>query len=367
MVQLADLGQGLLPYRDFAYAYPPLFLYTLYPFYLIAGQYAASIPILVTDAATAPLVYLLVRRFASDRIAFVAGLSYAVSPFFLLYEAYLWFSSQPMTFFLLLSIYLLLIKKPEFSAIIFAIAVLFKQETFLILPVYLIWLYKDNRRAFSKGLVTILSIIFIVSLPFLILTPAKFIASMSYEIIDYVPTQPTTGISSQSYSLACSSVSNTWRSLICNYGSFTYTDVKSVPPLTVLFSGPFLNTISIWIAVPLIGLAIFYLFLNQRDENSLLLASSLALMIFIVIFDFEIHSILRYYLVPVYALIISSSENRITLLLAATIPVFSLFMPSGSIEMLPPLITILVLLMMRYMKYLNSSNLLQNKLARQLP
>ena len=350
VVQLADLSQGLLPYRDFAYAYPPLFLYVLYPFYSLAGQYAASIPIFVADAATASLVYLTVRHFTSERIAFLAGLSYAISPFFLLYEAYLWFSSQPMTFFLLLSIYLLLIKRPEFSAIIFAIAVLFKQETILILPVYLIWYYKENRNRFRRGLITILTIIFIFSLPFLIITPSKFIASMTYEIIDFGSAQASIPVSNQTYSLVCSSVSNTWRSLICNYGSFTYTDVKSIPPLTVLFSGPFLNTISIWIAVPLIALIAYYLFLLKRDGIILLLASSLALMIFITIFDFEVHSVLRYYLVPVYALIMASSENRVSLLLAAFIPVISLFLPSGSIELLPPLFTILLLLMIRYTK-----------------
>src|SRR5487761_498050 len=48
--QLADLATGQLPYRDFAYSYPPLFLFTLYPLFVSFGVQAASIPILLTDA-----------------------------------------------------------------------------------------------------------------------------------------------------------------------------------------------------------------------------------------------------------------------------------------------------------------------------
>ena len=64
--QLMSLSQGLLPYRDFAYSYTPLFLYLLYPFYAIGVTQAAAIPIVLTDAATAPLVYLIVRKKANE-------------------------------------------------------------------------------------------------------------------------------------------------------------------------------------------------------------------------------------------------------------------------------------------------------------
>ena len=111
VTQLIDLSKGMIPYKDFAYSYPPLFLYSLYPFFKLGGEYAASIPILLADAATSPLIYVIVRRFASERISLAAGISYAISPFFLIYEGYLWFSSQPMTFFLLLALYLLFNKK----------------------------------------------------------------------------------------------------------------------------------------------------------------------------------------------------------------------------------------------------------------
>ena len=56
----SSLNRGLLPYLNFGYWYTPFFLYVLYAFYLLGGIHFASIPILATDAATAPLVYLIV-------------------------------------------------------------------------------------------------------------------------------------------------------------------------------------------------------------------------------------------------------------------------------------------------------------------
>ena len=97
---LGYVHKGLIPYRDFyTYKYTPLFLYTLYPFFVAAGVKAAAVPIVVSDAATAVLVYLIAKKFAGTRVAFAAGLLYAFAPFVLYYEGYLWHSSQPMTFF----------------------------------------------------------------------------------------------------------------------------------------------------------------------------------------------------------------------------------------------------------------------------
>lgn len=79
--QLVQLSHGLLPYRDFAYSYPPLFLLVLYPFYLIGGANFAAVPIVVSDAATAVVIFYFVDRFASKRLALLSGLAYSLSPF----------------------------------------------------------------------------------------------------------------------------------------------------------------------------------------------------------------------------------------------------------------------------------------------
>ena len=178
-IQLKDLSEGLLPYRDFAYSYPPLFLYTLYPFFSLGYAYLASIPILLSDALTSVLIYLIARQFGNPRIAFFAGLSYALSPFFLLYEGYLWFSSQPMTFFFLMSIYLLLSKRPIFSFAAFAFAILFKQEVMFVLPLYIILYLRDYRGNFLRGFSTFCGILLVFSIPFLVLAPGAYVTSLS--------------------------------------------------------------------------------------------------------------------------------------------------------------------------------------------
>jgi len=44
------------------------FLYTLYPFYHFGGSLRRLHPIILSDAATAPVVYLIAKRLASGRI-----------------------------------------------------------------------------------------------------------------------------------------------------------------------------------------------------------------------------------------------------------------------------------------------------------
>lgn len=360
VTELIELSKGLIPYKDFGYSYPPLFLYSLYPFFITGGKYFASLPILIADTCTAPMIYLIARRFTSQRISLLAGLSYALSPFFLLYEGYLWFSSQPMTFFILLSLYLLMIKRPIYSSMVFALAVLFKQETIFILPVYLIWYYREYGRGVYRGLITLSAVLLAVSLPFLIISPFDYVSAVSYATIGsaYTPLNATTtaakaaGTQSSALSLPqtlnCLSISSTWRSMVCNYGGFTYTDVKSVPPLNVILTGPFLNTIGPLIALGLFVIIAYYLYLTRKDEVFPVLCSALALMIFVAAFNYQIHTVYRYYEIPVYALILASCKFKSSAIIASVLPVLSLFLPSGSSELIPPLVGLLAVLIINY-------------------
>ncbi|HYB02914.1 MAG TPA: glycosyltransferase family 39 protein [Nitrososphaerales archaeon] len=375
VTQLIDLSKGMMPYKDFAYSYPPLFLYSLYPFFKLGGEYAASIPILLADAATSPLIYVIVRRFAGERISLAAGISYAISPFFLIYEGYLWFSSQPMTFFLLLAIYLLFNNKLFYSSAVLAIAILFKQEILFILPFYFMWCLKYYKRSdIEKGIIIIVATLGIVSLPFLLATPGGYVTSVSYATLDhsYIPPLSSVAISGNStqtassigtQSLTCSLVSNTWRSSVCNYGSLTYTDFKSQLSWTVIFSWPFLNIISPFLALPLIGVSLYYTYVLRRADKSFTILSGLILLVFITIFDIEIHSIFRYYFIPVYALLLIATTDRYSLGISIGAPLVSLVLPSGAVQLLPPLIGMLAILFRDYWKSLpNNSIFLQDQL-----
>jgi hypothetical protein len=356
--QLADLSKGMIPYRDFAYSYPPLFLYSLYPFYVVGGSNAASIPIWFSDAATAPLIFLIANRFTTPKISFIAGLGYAISPFFLIYEGYLWYSSQPMTFFMVLSLYFLFTQKPLLSALAFAVCVLFKQELILLLPVFIIWFYKKYPRPILfKSLTIIGSIIVAVSLPFLLISPAHYITSMSYGLLDnsYSPSlypSPSDTVAqlansvSSPQSLHCNTISSTWRSLICNYGSFTYTDSKLIAPWTVIFSAGFMEQISLWLFFPTFGVTIYNLIRLRRDKVALNLSASLILSGFLAMFSIDVHSIYRYYLIAAYVFPLLSCRNRASICLAIGMPLLSLFFPSGSIQLLFPVLDVLGVLLL---------------------
>ncbi len=132
------LAAGDLPYRDFTYSYPPLFIYSLFTFYEI-GTKLAALPIIVADALTAPLIYLMIKRTWSERLAVAASVVYIFSRFALVFEGISYLSEQPMLFFLLLSFVLLVGKKAKASAIALALGIMFKQDALFVLPVYVFW------------------------------------------------------------------------------------------------------------------------------------------------------------------------------------------------------------------------------------
>lgn len=358
IVQLSQLSRGLFPYTQITtYAYPPLFLYTLYPFYRLGGSFAASLPIWISDAATAPLVYLVARQFTSSKLSFIAGLSYAISPFFLLYEGYLWLSSQPMTFFMILSLYLLIMKRPISASAAFAIAILFKQELVFIFPIYLIYMYVHFGKAMIvRSLGVICAIILAVSLPFLLIAPGLYLYIMSYGIIpvsifgpshfSYVVALGQTITANGSSTLSCSTLSETWRSLLCHFGNLTYTDSKFIPSWTAIFTSGFINSVSTLIFVPLMIITLFNLIRLRKDPSFLILLGCVIFTALLATFSFEVHSVYRYYFVPVYILPLLISRTKLSLSLAITIPILSLALPSGSVQLLPPLFLVLMVLLL---------------------
>ncbi len=354
--QVVELSKGLIPYKEIIYTYPPLFLYSLYPFYKLGGAFAASFPIWFSDAATAPVIYLLARQFTSPKLSLIAGISYAISPFFLLYEGYLWFSSQPMAFFIVLSLYLLFTNRPYWSAVLFAVAVLFRQEIIFIFPIYVIWyLMHYPRPVFFRALAIASSIILMVSLPFLIISPGEYLYMVSYGIIPTAvagsshvsnSTVNILGNSATASSLTCNTISDTWRSQICNYGNFTYTDTKLLASWTTIFSASFIDFISIWIFLPLFAATLYNLVRLRKDRGFLILLGALIMTAILAMLSFEIHQIYRYYLIPVYIMPLVISRTKSSLTLAIALPLASLVFPSGFVQLLFPLLDCLLVVIL---------------------
>jgi len=338
---LGYVHKGLIPYRDFyTYKYTPLFLYTLYPFFVAAGVKAAAVPIVVSDAATAVLVYLIAKKFAGTRVAFAAGLLYAFAPFVLYYEGYLWLSSQPMTFFLILAVYLFKEERPVLSFASLAVAVMFKQQALFVMPAYLLLYFKEYRASLPKGVGVFLAIVIVVSLPFLIVAPRDYIGSLNYFSVYLGPLEPPSPI-------ATSIVNNA--TLASN--PLGTCGVQTVPGLyTGTLCGSIVNTkefaaslvagrlnqVAAILEPLLLVLLAPALYVSRRAQNFLQMLCTFSLLASLLLFADFAEPSLGYYFVPVYALIFASVVDRLTLAGAIATALLSATIPEGPFQVILP-------------------------------
>ena len=170
---------GHLPYIDFYFAYPPLFLYALAAFSLLGPSWAAALPSVIAEALTAVPVYLIAKRFVDERAAFVAGVVFVLAPMNLYYADYLWLNPPLTTLFLLVSVYFFLEGRYDLSAVALALSIGFKQTALFVLPILLIFLWKktSGRRAF-RYLLVVAAICLALSVPYIFLSPGKYFISI---------------------------------------------------------------------------------------------------------------------------------------------------------------------------------------------
>jgi len=346
--QLKLLSDGFMIYRDIPYSYPPLFIYSLYPFYLVGGPFAASFPIVMADVATAPMLYLLTLEATKEKVARVAAIGYALSPFALFYEGYLWLSSQPMTVLMVASVYLASRGKSFFSLTVLAFAILFKQEAIALLPVTIPMSFMKDRKMFWKALGAFLAIIGAVSAPFLLSAPSQYLSSTSFSLVG----APNPGLTLPSFlrspatqmpdSCKNVSVNNAFPSVaVCgngtiNLGQLTYVGAVSMIQVVGQFTGLPLLLLVLPVAVSL-----------RKGRGMLQVWSAYSSVAFLFLFALSVHPLLRYYLVPAYALLYASSPSPLGVALVSGIQILSLLSPTGAINFVVIMGGILVVLALR--------------------
>lgn len=358
--ELVSMAHGSFNYFGI-YTYTPLFIYSLFPFYLLHGTSFASLPILVADAATAPLIYLNVRSITNERVAIFAGLCYALSPFMLIMEAYLWLSSQPMFFFMILAVYLLRRNKPVWASFAIGISVMFKQEALFILPAFATWYLAKYKRSAWKGAIVFLTTLAIISLPFLLTTPTAYLGSISYGLLsNFLPKASATlsihavngssvGINSLTESGVCSSVARTPGSTVslCPFGYVTYSTVQTGAIWPYGISGWIVDIVQ-WTSqlldIPVFILVGFILFLSRKRSNLLELGCAYSTIGSLLVFSIVVHGLLTYYFLPVYGLLFASSREFRTVLIVALATFVSLFVTDGPFQAVLPLLAISIIL-----------------------
>lgn len=320
--------RGLLPYRDFyTYKYPPLFLYTLYLPYSLGGLHAGAMPILVSDVGTALLVYLLALKMGNVRIALVAGMTYALSPFVLYEVDYLWLSSQPMTLFIMISLYLLKENRVSLSYLSLAAAVMFRQEAIFILPTYFLLSARENWARALKGLGVFAAFVLMVSAPFLLVAPVDYIYSLNYipgVHFNLGPLEPALAAASQVIKGAPTT------SLPPGAQGPAYASMLGILDRMASFLDPLL-----------LLLIASVIYMARWSRPFLELVSAFSLLVFLAAYSGLAGTAYAYYFVPVYALIFASMNNSRTMLIGIATAVLCMVVPEGPFQVIPPALCLL--------------------------
>ncbi len=352
------IAAGQIPYRDFFDQYPPLFLYSLLPFYLLAGKVGAALAIALSDAASASVIFLIVQRKSTRTVALMAGIGYAVSPFALLYEGYVLFSVQPMLLFVLIAILLLDERKLVPSAAALAVALMMNQQALFILPVYAIYAVKFGRREFAKGVAFFAGIVVAVSVPFLLVAPLQYIRSMAYRPVPY----PTLGSNSSSTtgtgsgttplsSTSCHYVVNETRVVeTCVVNGVTTIFTNSVPLLYRLTLVT--NFIFEFALIPLSVLALVAVLYVRRKPDLFPLAGAFAAATLVLLFALFVSYVpldqeARYSYLPAYALLMTAGGSKKLPIASSAFAAVGLLLPPGIVQMALPYLAIIAVVAIR--------------------
>ena len=161
--------------------YPPLYIYILWAVGAFYKSFISlsfdihspvfiiflKIPAMIADIATALLIFLIVRKYGSFRLAFLSMISYAFNPA-IIYNSAIWGQVDSVyTLFFMLALMLFVSDKPMLSGISLAMAILTKPQSLVLVPLFvLVMIKKYSSFTFAKVMTASCAAFVIVALPF---------------------------------------------------------------------------------------------------------------------------------------------------------------------------------------------------------
>ena len=211
------------------YNYPPLFLYMISGFALLNYVWTSAIPLVLFDALTVIPLYLIARDYlfkGNTKLAFAVSLIWIFNPINLFYNDLMWLNPAPTTFFVVLSIYLLLKKEWTFSSLSLAVATGLKQTAVLLFPIFLIWMMRTVGSPGKKILaycVLFVSVLVLISTPYIFQNPQAYFWALQLPIFGIPPGGSATNPTTFTYDLSQPTRITTFLGLIklVNLQSFT--------------------------------------------------------------------------------------------------------------------------------------------------
>jgi len=161
--------------------YPPFYIYILWAIGFLYKSFISfsfdidspvftillKMPAIFADIATALLIFLIVRKYGSFRLAFIAMISYAFNPA-IIYNSAIWGQVDSVyTLFFMLALMLFVSGRQMLSGVFMALAILTKPQSLVLVPLFALVMIKKNSPLDLAKIASVSSAAFVVvALPF---------------------------------------------------------------------------------------------------------------------------------------------------------------------------------------------------------
>ncbi|MFH8119622.1 MAG: glycosyltransferase family 39 protein [Candidatus Aenigmatarchaeota archaeon] len=145
------LREGLLPYRDFFYAHPPVQLLLLAPIAFTNSFIVVKIFISIVGVVCIIFTYLIAKELFGEKPALMTSLAFLFFPGFLIFGNLAMGTFETLLFFLP-AFYFLLHKKTFLSNVFLTLAIFTRYLTILLFPLLIVYIIKYQRKELHRFL-----------------------------------------------------------------------------------------------------------------------------------------------------------------------------------------------------------------------